>query len=83
MDKIPNTWAEFFKAIQNKEYSINLHKFLDHEYANYVCYPPRRLLFNAFIRAIIVYNPIYRMHVTHFLRDGHTKAPAIREDCRG
>ena len=48
MDKIPNTWTEFFKSIQNKEYSINLHKFLDREYANNVCYPPRKLLFNAF-----------------------------------
>ena len=48
MEKIPNTWAEFFKNIQNKEYSINLHKFLDKEYANNVCYPPRKLLFNAF-----------------------------------
>ena len=48
MEKIPNTWAEFFKSIQNKEYSINLHKFLDKEYANNVCYPPRKLLFNAF-----------------------------------
>lgn len=48
MEKIPNTWAEFFKNIQNKEYSINLHKFLDKEYVNNVCYPPRKLLFNAF-----------------------------------
>lgn len=48
MDKIPSTWAEFFKQIQNKDYSISLHKFLDKEYANFVCYPPRKLLFNAF-----------------------------------
>lgn len=48
MEKIPSTWAEFFKDIQNKEYSINLHKFLDKEYASNVCYPPRKLLFNAF-----------------------------------
>ena len=48
MDKIPTTWTEFFKSIQNKEYSIRLHQFLDKEYANYICYPPRQLLFNAF-----------------------------------
>ena len=48
MEKIPATWNEFFKSIQNKEYSINLHKFLDKEYASHVCYPPRQLLFNAF-----------------------------------
>ncbi len=48
MEKIPATWNEFFKSIQNKEYSINLHKFLDKEYASHVCYPPWKLLFNAF-----------------------------------
>ena len=49
MEKIPATWNEFFKSIQTKEYSINLHKFLDKEYASHVCYPPRKLLFNAFL----------------------------------
>ena len=48
MDKIPSTWNEFFISIQNKDYSISLHKFLDKEYANNICYPPRKLLFNAF-----------------------------------
>lgn len=48
MDKIVKTWGEFFKSIQNKDYSINLHKFLDKEYERTVCYPPRQLLFNAF-----------------------------------
>ena len=48
MDKIPATWNEFFKSTQNKDYSIRLHKFLDEEYSNHVCYPPRKLLFNAF-----------------------------------
>lgn len=43
-----NTWNEFFKSIQSKEYSISLHKFLDREYSSNVCYPPRELLFNAF-----------------------------------
>ena len=43
-----NSWNEFFKTISNKEYSIKLHKFLDNEYSNKVCYPPRNLLFNAF-----------------------------------
>ena len=48
MDKIPTTWTEFFKSIQNKDYSIRLHQFLDKEYSSYICYPPRQLLFNAF-----------------------------------
>ena len=42
------TWNEFFKSIQDKDYSKSLHKFLDLEYKTYTCYPPRELLFNAF-----------------------------------
>ena len=48
MKPIPKTWNEFFQSIQNEEYCINLHKFLDREYENNICYPPRKLLFNAF-----------------------------------
>ena len=42
------TWNEFFKIIQEKDYSKSLHKFLDLEYGSYTCYPPRKLMFNAF-----------------------------------
>lgn len=48
MDKNIVSWNDFFKKIENKEYCINLHKFLDNEYSKGVCYPPRELLFNAF-----------------------------------
>ena len=48
MKPIPKTWTEFFQSIQDEEYCINLHKFLDREYENNICYPPRKLLFNAF-----------------------------------
>ena len=48
MNPIAKTWTEFFQSIQDKEYCINLHKFLDREYENNICYPPRKLLFNAF-----------------------------------
>ena len=48
MKPIAKTWTEFFQSIQDKEYCINLHKFLDKEYENNICYPPRKLLFNAF-----------------------------------
>ena len=48
MNPIAKTWTEFFQSIQDKEYCINLHKFLDKEYENNICYPPRKLLFNAF-----------------------------------
>ena len=42
------SWNEFFKIIQEKDYSKSLHRFLDLEYSSHVCYPPRELLFNAF-----------------------------------
>ena len=48
MKNSAKTWNEFFKDIQNKDYSISLHNFLDEEYRRGVCYPPRDLLFNAF-----------------------------------
>jgi len=48
MKLIAKTWTEFFQSIQDKEYCINLHKFLDREYESNICYPPRKLLFNAF-----------------------------------
>ena len=48
MNKIYHTWNEFFKDQQNKDYSIRLHKFLDGEYENHTCYPPRKSMFKAF-----------------------------------
>ena len=48
MEKPYTTWNEFFKSIENKDYCISLHDFLDKEYSSVECYPPRELLFNAF-----------------------------------
>ena len=42
------TWNDFFKEVKNKDYSKSLNAFLDEEYTKNVCYPPRKLLFNAF-----------------------------------
>jgi uracil-DNA glycosylase len=44
----PKTWSEFFKSIQNEQFCESLNKFLNNEYQEYTCYPPRELLFNAF-----------------------------------
>ena len=41
-------WTTFFKEVKEKEYSKSLKKFLDEEYSNNVCYPPRNLIFTAF-----------------------------------
>ena len=48
MEKAPKTWNEFFKKIQNEEFCLKLNDFLNKEYRDYTCYPPRELLFNAF-----------------------------------
>ena len=48
MEKTPKTWNEFFKKLQNEEFCLKLNNFLNKEYRDYTCYPPRELLFNAF-----------------------------------
>ena len=55
------SWNEFFKEIQNEEFCETLNKFLNKEYSEHICYPPRELLFNAFrltpldkVRVVIV-----------------------------
>ena len=48
MNKTPTNWKDFFLETQTKEYSERLHAFLDKEYASHTCFPPRKLLFNAF-----------------------------------
>ena len=48
MDKTPKTWNEFFKKLQNEEFCLKLNDFLNKEYRDNICYPPRELLFNAF-----------------------------------
>ena len=48
MEKIAKTWNEFFKKLQNEDFCLKLNDFLNKEYRDYTCYPPRELLFNAF-----------------------------------
>lgn len=48
MSNVAKTWSEFFKEIQNEEFCETLNKFLNKEYQDHTCYPPRELLFNAF-----------------------------------
>ena len=48
MESTPKTWNEFFKKLQNEEFCLKLNDFLNKEYRDYTCYPPRELLFNAF-----------------------------------
>lgn len=41
-------WAAFFDYVKQRDYSKKLHAFLDKEYGEYECFPPRPLIFNAF-----------------------------------
>lgn len=43
-----SSWNEFFIELQNEDFCIKLNKFLNEEYRNNTCYPPRELMFNAF-----------------------------------
>ena len=61
MENVAKSWSEFFHQIQNEEFCEKLNKFLNKEYQDYTCYPPRELLFNAFkltpldkVRVVIV-----------------------------
>ena len=61
MENVAKTWSEFFHQIQEEEFCEKLNKFLNKEYQDYTCYPPRELLFNAFkltpldkVRVVIV-----------------------------
>lgn len=42
------TWEEVFEQIKQKDYSKRIKEFLDSEYSNYVIYPKRKDMFNAF-----------------------------------
>ena len=48
MSNVAKSWSEFFHQIQDEEFCESLNKFLNKEYQDYTCYPPRELLFNAF-----------------------------------
>lgn len=43
-----NNWDTFFNTVNKKDYALRLHAFLEEQYQNYLVYPPRNLLFQAF-----------------------------------
>ena len=61
MNEVSKTCNEFFREMQNEDFCERLNAFLNKEYSEYTCYPPRELLFNAFrltpldkVRVVIV-----------------------------
>jgi len=43
-----NSWDDFFKSLSSFSYFNQLQTFIDGEYKNHLCYPPKELIFNAF-----------------------------------
>lgn len=41
-------WSDVINQIKNRPYGKLLFDFIDNEYSQHVCYPPKELLFNAF-----------------------------------
>ena len=89
MEKIDKTWNEFFKKLQNEDFCLKLNDFLNKEYRDYTCYPPRELLFNAFrltpldkVKVVIVgQDPYHEPGQAHGLcfsvPDGITPPPSL------
>lgn len=46
--KIHSSWQNIFEIESEKEYFKNLMQQVEEEYHNYICFPPKELIFNAF-----------------------------------
>ncbi len=46
--KIHSSWQSFFDVENSKPYFIELLNQVDEEYENFICFPPKELIFNAF-----------------------------------
>jgi len=58
------TWEDVFNQIKQKEYAKKLEAFLDEEYRNYIIYPSRENMFNAF-----KFTPLEEVKVVIFGQD--------------
>lgn len=89
MNKSISTWNEFFTQIQNEPFCIKLNHFLNNEYSDYTCYPPRKLLFNAFrltplnkVKVVIIgqdpyHEPNQAMGLSFSVPDGIAVPPSL------
>lgn len=48
VETIHSSWLDFFNTESQKNYFKELMMSVEEEYQNHVCFPPRKLLFNAF-----------------------------------
>lgn len=47
-ENIHSSWKPFFDDESNKDYFLKLKHSITEEYANHTCFPPEKLIFNAF-----------------------------------
>jgi uracil-DNA glycosylase len=43
-----DSWQDLFSSIEKKEYFSEIKTFVEKEYKEFTCYPPKELIFNAF-----------------------------------
>lgn len=43
-----NSWQDLFSSIEKKDYFSEIKTFVEKEYNEFICYPPKELIFNAF-----------------------------------
>lgn len=43
-----DSWQDLFSSIEKKEYFSEIKTFVEKEYNEFICYPPKELIFNAF-----------------------------------
>lgn len=82
-------WSDFFKNIKESKYGEKLFSFIDEEYSNFTCYPPKHLLFNAFdltpidkIKVVLIgqdpyHEPFQAMGLAFSVPDGVKLPPSL------
>lgn len=87
--KIEESWRRHIGAEFDKQYFIDLTAFVRSEYSQYTCYPPGRLIFNAFdlcpfdsVKVVIIgQDPYHEPGQAHGLcfsvNDGVTPPPSL------
>lgn len=84
------SWNDVLNVIKNKPYGQVLFDFIDKEYSEHVCYPPKELLFNAFnltpldkVKVVIVgqdpyHEPGQAMGLCFSVPDGIKLPPSLK-----
>lgn len=89
MEKVAQSWNEFFAQVGKKDYSDSLNHFLNKEYSTYRIYPKRENMFNAFkftplqnVKVVIIgqdpyHEPNQAMGLSFSVPDGVKVPPSL------